>query len=452
MCGLTGGADWPISGDMDACIEKPEAGGRIADCQSAIADSPNGTAAGAFPPPGWVTNRETARRLGVSLETLTCNAWKWRRELRAAGRCVRMPGGGRCNIYAVDAVQRIIDEREASAQREIPEGFVDKDGACQMFGVTRHVWKTWIRQGKIGFGQIIFTPSGHKYRVYAIADLKCLKDELFGEDKLYKSGDNTWHVPAGYMRREEAWEKFGVGIRVWERWEREGKITCGQRVGQAPKLYKVEDIHRMLDEYGRWCPPYPDPDRAGVYRVPLSGRDIKRREALIDAHDLPLIEGGSCAWARSDGKVGFVSLSHPNVPHGTPLRRVIMGITDAGLNVRHVNRDPLDCRRQNLIVRTPKQRTRNARKMRTYNGQPCTSRFKGVFWETQTKRWRAVIRVDGKNRSLGRFGDEIAAAQAYDEAAMKWFGEHAWLNFPDGVDAWLACWAQQSEPPQREAA
>ena len=70
-------------------------------------------------------------------------------------------------------------------------------------------------------------------------------------------------------------------------------------------------------------------------------------------------------------------------------------------------------------------------------GRPTTSRFKGVFWETQTKSWRASIRVDGKTRWLGRFRDEVAAAVAYDEAARLWFGDDAWLNFPNGVDAWL---------------
>ena len=45
--------------------------------------------------------------------------------------------------------------------------------------------------------------------------------------------------------------------------------------------------------------------------------------------------------------------------------------------------------------------------------------------------------MDGKNRSLGRFRDELAAAEAYDEAARELFGEYARLNFPDGVDAAL---------------
>ena len=73
------------------------------------------------------------------------------------------------------------------------------------------------------------------------------------------------------------------------------------------------------------------------------------------------------------------------------------------------NDDPLDCRRENLVVRTVRQRTRNMRKATSIKGRPPTSRFKGVYWHGTTKRWQARIRVNGKDRLLGRFGDEIAA-------------------------------------------
>jgi hypothetical protein len=56
--------------------------------------------------------------------------------------------------------------------------------------------------------------------------------------------------------------------------------------------------------------------------------------------------------------------------------------------------------------------------------------------------WVAYVAKDGVTRSIGRFRDELAAAQAYDEAARALFGEHARPNFPDGVDARLAAEAQ----------
>src|SRR4051812_1632223 len=98
----------------------------------------------------------------------------------------------------------------------------------------------------------------------------------------------------------------------------------------------------------------------------------------------------------------FVSLSRGDV-RGVPLRRVIMGVDEAGLNVRHENGDPLDCRRENLVVRTVRQRARNNRKMKSFCGQPCTSRFKGVYWSHAMKRWYAHIQFNGKTRKLGHF-------------------------------------------------
>ena len=40
--------------------------------------------------------------------------------------------------------------------------------------------------------------------------------------------------------------------------------------------------------------------------------------------------------------------------------------------------------------------------------------------------------------NMGHFDEEIAAAEARDEAARELFGEHARLNFPNGIDAALA--------------
>jgi hypothetical protein len=158
-------------------------------------------------------------------------------------------------------------------------------------------------------------------------------------------------------------------------------------------------------------------------------------EAIIDAEDLPLVEGRQWNWSEGSGYGGWVALSHLTEP--IALRRLITGVSDRGMRVSHANRDPLDCRRENLVVRTMKDLARSNRKMGSVSGREYTSKFKGVCWEKWTGKWLVQINADGIHRNLGRYRDEIAAAQAYDEAAGELYGEHARLNFPDGVDAWL---------------
>lgn len=57
-----------------------------------------------------------------------------------------------------------------------------------------------------------------------------------------------------------------------------------------------------------------------------------------------------------------------------------------------------------------------------------TSKFKGVCWATGSKRWQADIGHNGRTIRLGRFLVETEAAKAYDEAAVKLFGEFALTN------------------------
>ncbi|MCJ7777665.1 MAG: AP2 domain-containing protein [Sedimentisphaerales bacterium] len=107
------------------------------------------------------------------------------------------------------------------------------------------------------------------------------------------------------------------------------------------------------------------------------------------------------------------------------LHRLIMD-APKGLLVDHRNSDSLDNRRSNLRLATGWQNQCNKRK-----GKNATSRYKGVSFRKGRKKCIACIKVGGKQLWLGQFESEIEAAKAYDEAAKKYRGEFACLNFPN---------------------
>jgi len=60
-----------------------------------------------------------------------------------------------------------------------------------------------------------------------------------------------------------------------------------------------------------------------------------------------------------------------------------------------------------------------------------SSRFKGVGYSKEHRKWRARIWFESQRIWLGYFADEIEAARAYDRKAVELFGEFARLNLPE---------------------
>lgn len=60
-----------------------------------------------------------------------------------------------------------------------------------------------------------------------------------------------------------------------------------------------------------------------------------------------------------------------------------------------------------------------------------TSNFKGVCWHKRVKKWIAKISIDKKRVHLGVFNTELEAARAYNQAAVKAWGDQAKLNLVD---------------------
>lgn len=85
----------------------------------------------------------------------------------------------------------------------------------------------------------------------------------------------------------------------------------------------------------------------------------------------------------------------------------------------------------NIRKATKSQNGANRKLNISSNKKPKTSKFKGVSWAKASKKWMAGIGVNGKTKNLGYFTDEKDAARAYNEAALKYFGEFARLNSID---------------------
>ncbi len=97
------------------------------------------------------------------------------------------------------------------------------------------------------------------------------------------------------------------------------------------------------------------------------------------------------------------------------------------MHVDHINGLTLDNRRANLRIATPSQ---NARNKRIHRGKKA-SKYKGVYLCPRLKKpkWTARIYIEGRHYTFNGFATETEAAIAYDEAAIRLFGEFARLNF-----------------------
>ena len=100
-----------------------------------------------------------------------------------------------------------------------------------------------------------------------------------------------------------------------------------------------------------------------------------------------------------------------------------------GMEIDHIDRDSLNCTQGNMRLATHAQNCLNKRKRMN-----MTSQYRGVSFDQSCCKWRAQISINGKNRRIGLFDDEIDAARDYDEIAKKpapfGHGEFSQFNFP----------------------
>lgn len=137
-----------------------------------------------------------------------------------------------------------------------------------------------------------------------------------------------------------------------------------------------------------------------------------RATVKLDKEDLEKVK--NIRWSCSTGyamsnKVGLLHRYILNVPRG--------------VYVDHINHDRLDNTKRNLRLCTHQQNMMNVSVRKT-----SKHGYKGIYYETRSKKFIAEITYNSKRTYIGRFATAADAAIAYNKKALELHGQYAHLN------------------------
>ena len=182
----------------------------------------------------------------------------------------------------------------------------------------------------------------------------------------------------------------------------------------------------MLKQYNRY-------DLTGEYGI---GYDNNGKTFTFDLDDYDLIK--NYCWnihkeyrKKSNGEqtgveyyvTGFYRDSANN-KRRMRLHRLIMGVVDTPeVFIDHIDGNGCNNQKSNLRICTCLENAWNVKPRKN-----TSSKYKGVYYHSQSRKWQARINKNKKAYYLGLFETEEAAAEAYNNAATELFGEFARLN------------------------
>lgn len=139
------------------------------------------------------------------------------------------------------------------------------------------------------------------------------------------------------------------------------------------------------------------------------GEEIDR--AIIDNDCVD--EVSKYKWCRQSQ--GYVICRELNMY----LHMFILGVNDdIKYRIDHINRNPMDNRKENLRYATAQENSRN-KSVQKNN----TSGHTGVYFNKASNKWQATIWIDGEPIYLGVYESKEIAIKIREEAEEKYFGE-----------------------------
>lgn len=157
-------------------------------------------------------------------------------------------------------------------------------------------------------------------------------------------------------------------------------------------------------------------------QIPLGGKYSNGSFALVDDEDYEKISKYS--WFIQHG-YAITNVRKDGRQITLRMHREVLGLQPEDKKVPdHIDFDRLNNQKSNLRIATHKENSRYRRVKRT----PDTTKYRGVIWSKKDGLWAGVITVDNKNVWCGLHSTQREAAIAYNEAAIKHFGEFAFLN------------------------
>jgi len=163
-----------------------------------------------------------------------------------------------------------------------------------------------------------------------------------------------------------------------------------------------------------------------IVRIVLYNEDgIPHGEAIVDKEDLSLVSRYKWHLYKKPDKESnsMYCASKPN-NKTVYLHKLLM----RGAEADHIDRNGLNCRRSNLREVSHQQNC--------FNIGPRVNSKTGIKGVSRNgEKWLVQIMRDGINRNLGRFDSIREATLVYNEAAKELFGDFAYLNPVQEVDA-----------------